>query len=692
MTLKEKISQMRHKAPAVPRLGIPKYNWWSECLHGVAGAGVATVFPQAIGLGATFNSDLVFKIAQATSTEARAKHHDFVRKNEHEKLQGLTFWSPNINIFRDPRWGRGQETYGEDPYLTGRLGVAFVKGLQGDDPKYLKLVSTPKHFAVHSGPERERHRMNTIASKKDMYETYLPHFKECVKEGKAYSVMGAYNRVNGEPCCASSFLLEKSLRKEWGFQGYVVSDCGAISDFNRPLGHKYTNRFYKSAAIAVKRGCDLECGPINRYLPIAYKKGVISEKEIDTAVKRLFLARFKLGMFDPPEMVSYQRIPYEKNDCEEHRNLALEAARQSIVLLKNQNNTLPFSKNIKKIAVFGPNANDLMVLLGNYHGVPSKYITPLRGIKNKLGSKTEVLYAQGCKIRGWSKKGFEEAIEIAKKADCVIMCLGLSQKLEREEFPFPWADDDRKYLDLPKIQQQLLEEIYRVNTTIVLVLLNGSPITINWAHEHVPAIVEAWYPGEKGGKAIADVLFGDYSPAGRLPITFVKNESDLPPFVNYSMKERTYRYLTKEPLYPFGFGLSFTKFDYSDLSLSAKDIQTGNDIEASVMVKNIGQVPSDEVVQLYLKDEQASVRVSRWQLRGVKRLHLNPGEKQNISFVITARQMALITYEGKCVLEPGMFKVFLGGSQPDDRSFQLTGTKVLEAQFNVKGNKIELEY
>ncbi|MHA1292459.1 MAG: glycoside hydrolase family 3 C-terminal domain-containing protein [Promethearchaeota archaeon] len=692
VTLKEKMSQMRFKAPAIPRLNIPPYNWWNECLHGVAGAGVATVFPQAIGLGATFNSKLIYQIAEAISTEARAKHHDFVRKNERDRFKGLTFWSPNINIFRDPRWGRGQETYGEDPYLTSKLGVAFVKGLQGNDPKYFKVISTPKHYAVHSGPEQERHRMNILVNKKDLYETYLPHFKACVKEGGAYSIMCAYNRVNNRPACASSELLQQILRKEWGFEGYIVSDCGAVADFNRLLGHKYTNRFYKSAAEAVKNGCDLNCGFVYRWLPIAYKKGLITENDINKSVKRLFLARFKLGMFDPPELVKYQQIPYKANDCDAHRQLALKAARQSIVLLKNRNNFLPLSKKIKSIAVIGPNADDYMVLLGNYYGMPSKYVTPLQGIKNKLGTKIKIFYAQGCKMRKKSRRGFLKAIEAAKNADIVLMCLGLSQKYEREEFPFPWADDDRKFLSLPKTQQLLLEEIYKINQNIVLVLLNGSPLIINWAQENIPAIIEAWYPGEMGGKAIADVIFGDYSPAGRLPVTFIKSEDDLPPFLDYSMKGRTYRYIEKKPLYPFGYGLSFTKFEYNDLEFNSNVIKSGKNIEVSFNVQNIGDITGEEVVQIYLKDIEALVKVPHCQLVCFKRIKLKPKEKKELSFIISARQMSIINYSGKCILEPGVFKVFVGGSQPDNRSKQLLGSKPLEKEFEVIGNSIELEY
>lgn len=692
MTLKEKMEQMRFKTPAIPRLGIPEYNWWNECLHGVAGAGVATVFPQAIGLGATFNKNLIFEMAKVISTEARAKHHEFFRNGERGKFQGLTYWSPNINIFRDPRWGRGQETYGEDPYLTGRLGVNFVKGLQGDDEKYFKIIATPKHYAVHSGSEADRHRMNIVVNKKDLHETYLPHFKECVKEANACSVMCAYNRVNDIPACAHSELLQSILRQEWGFDGYVVSDCGAISDFNRPLGHHYTNRFYKSAAEAVKNGCDLNCGFVYRWLPIAYKKGLISEIDVDRAVKRLFLARFKLGMFDPPELVKYQNIPIEANDTQEHRRLALTAARESIVLLKNENNFLPLTKDIKEIAVIGPNSDDMMVLLGNYHGMPSKYVTPLRGIKNKLGNQGKITYAQGCKMRRRSKKGFPEAIELAKKADVVVLVLGLSQLYEREEYIYPWADDDRKFLGLPKVQKLLMEKVFEVNKNVILVLLNGSPITVNWANENIPAIIESWYPGEMGGQAIADVIFGDYSPAGRLPVTFPKDEDDLPPFLDYSMKGRTYRYLEKEPLYPFGHGLSYAKFEYSNLKLSAKKIESGTNLNISVDVKNVSNIGAEEVIQLYLKDLESSVRVPHHSLKGFQREEFKPGETKTIHFTLTPRDMAIINTRGKAILEPGKFKIYVGGRQPDERSEELTRWKILEDSFEVFGKELELEY
>ncbi|MFO8020432.1 MAG: glycoside hydrolase family 3 C-terminal domain-containing protein [Promethearchaeia archaeon] len=693
MTLKEKMSQMRYNAPAIPRLNIQEYNWWNECLHGVAGAGIATVFPQAIGLAATFNTDLHYQIAQAIGKEARAKHHhEHSPKGERGKYQGLTFWSPNINLFRDPRWGRGQETYGECPYLTGKMGVAFIKGLQGDHPKYFRVIATPKHYAVHSGPEKYRHRMNILVHKKDLYESYLPHFKKCITEGQASSVMCAYNRVNEYPACANSELLQHILREKWGFDGYIVSDCGAIADFNRPLGHKYTNRFYKSAAKAVKSGCDLNCGRTYRWLPIAYKKGLISEYHINRAVKRLFMARFQLGMFDPPELCEYQQIPLKVNDCKQHRRLALKAARQSIVLLKNHDNFLPYSSDVKSIAVIGPNADDYEVLLGNYHGMFSKYVTPLRAIRNKLGSTVETRYAQGCKMRSHSTRGFSEAIEIAKNSELVLAVLGISQKYEGEDSSFPWNDDDREFLGLPSSQQILLEKLYDVNTNIILVLLNGSPMTVNWAQKNIPAIIEAWYPGEMGGQAIADVIFGDYNPAGRLPITFPKNEDDLPPFLDYSMKNRTYRYSQTEPLYSFGFGLSYTTFQYSNLTLSQKEINLGDSVEISVDVTNTGKRKGGEVVQLYLKDMEASVRVPKYELRGFKRIVLLPNEKTRITFNITPRDMALINVQGKCILEPGKFTVFIGGQQPDKRSAHLMDSHLIETTFSVYGNPKEIEY
>ncbi|NLW00911.1 MAG: glycoside hydrolase family 3 protein [Clostridiales bacterium] len=700
LTLEEKVSQMIYTSSAIPRLGIPEYNWWNECLHGVARAGVATVFPQAIGMAASFNDKLMYKVACAISDEGRAKHHEFARHDDRGIYKGLTFWTPNVNIFRDPRWGRGQETYGEDPHLTGRMGVAFVKGIQGDDPKYLKAVATPKHYAAHSGPEPLRHSFDAQVSQKDLRETYLPAFKECVKEGKAVSVMGAYSRTNGEPCCASHTLLQKILRDEWGFDGYVVSDCGAIHDIH--AHHKVTNTPEESAALAVNNGCDLNCGRVFPSLVNAVEQGLISEEAIDTAVKRLFKARFQLGMFDPPERVPYAQIPYEVNDCDEHRQLALEMARESMVLLKNEGGLLPLNKDINTIAVIGPNADSKTVLLGNYNGTPSKYVTAIEGIRAKVSPKTKVIYAEGCDITEtregfWGEqatRGFSEAMSAAQRADVVVMCLGLTADLEGEEgaAAASSAGGDKVSLDLPGMQEELLKAVCSVGKPVVLVLFSGSPVSINWAQENVPAILQAWYPGEEGGTAIADVLFGDYNPGGRLPVTFVKSLEQVPSFTDYSMKGRTYRYMEEEPLYPFGYGLSFTTFEYSNLKLSQEVIDAGESISVSVDVKNTGQIAGDEVVQLYIKDLEASVDVPIHELRGFKRIKLQPGESATVSFTLTARQMALIDNDGKCILEPGKFKVMVGGRQPDSRSQALAGTQILEAEFEVTGQPMELEY
>lgn len=703
LSLEEKISQMLFYSSAIPKLGVAEYNWWNECLHGVARAGVATVFPQAIGMAASFDPELLERVASVIADEARAKHHEFARKEDRAIYKGLTYWSPNINIFRDPRWGRGQETYGEDPYLTGRLGVAFIKGLQGDDPKYLKVAACAKHYAVHSGPEHLRHEFDAKVSKKDLRETYLPAFRDAVKEAKVESVMGAYNRVNGEAACASKTLLEDILRKEWQFTGHVVSDCGAIEDIHK--NHKITNSPQESAALAVNKGADLNCGRMFEYLKQAVAEGLITEDAIDRAVIRLINTRIKLGMFDPPEMVSYARIPFEVNDCEEHRRLALETAEKSMILLKNKGGLLPLDKNkLKTIAVIGPNADDKRILLGNYHGTPSQYVTPLNGIRKALGKEVKVLYAEGCDLKnkeaniweGQPTQGFTEAISAAERANVVIMCLGLSPALEGEEVDVANSEGagDRSYLGLPGMQEELLKAVAATGKPIVLALFNGSPVTINWAQDNIPAIIEAWYPGEEGGTALANVLFGAYNPGGRLPVTFVKSVDQLPPFTDYSMKGRTYRYLEEEPLYPFGYGLSYTVFKYSRLTLSDQKLNTADSKEIRVMVEveNSGDRSGEEVVQLYVKDMEAGVIVPKYELKGFKRIALEPGAKQKVEFILTKRQLALIDDEGRCRLEPGEFKIYAGGRQPDPRSCDLAGTDVLETVLTVEGDSIEMEY
>src|SRR6266508_1210669 len=552
MTLEEKVSQMKDVAAGVERLGIPEYNWWNEALHGVARSGLATVFPQAIGLAATWDDSLMYRMATVISDEARAKHEEYVRAGSRQRYQGLTFWSPNINLFRDPRWGRGQETYGEDPFLTGRLAVQFIRGLQGDDPKYLKTVATVKHFAVHSGPEPERHHFDAVVSERDLRESYLPHFETGIREGRAYSLMCAYNRVDGRAACGSDMLLKDILRGEWGFRGYVVSDCGAIDDiFQR---HRIVPTAAAAAALGVKSGTDLECGRTYANLVDAVRQGLISEQEIDTAVTRLFLARFKLGMFDPPDSVRWARIPFSVLDQPAHRALARQVARESIVLLKNAGAPplLPLRKNLHTIAVIGPNADQAEMLLGNYNGTPTDPITPLRGIREAVGRGTRVLYARGSDLAAGTDSLENEAVAAARQADAVVLFLGLTSRLEGEEMRVQiegYSGGDRTRIDLPAPQQHLLERIVTLGKPTVLVLMSGSALAVNWAQDHVPAIVEAWYPGQAAGTAIADMLFGDYNPAGRLPVTFYRSVDDLPPFDDYRMAGRTYRFFAGAPLY-----------------------------------------------------------------------------------------------------------------------------------------------
>ncbi len=835
MTLEEKVSQLLNGAAAIERLDVPEYDWWNECLHGVARAGLATVFPQSIGLAATWDTELMHRVATAISDEARAKHHEFLRRGKRGIYQGLTFWSPNINIFRDPRWGRGMETYGEDPYLTGRIGIAFVRGLQGNDPKYLKVVSTPKHYAVHSGPEPDRHAFDARTDERDLRETYLPHFKACIEEAKAFSVMCAYNRYQGQACCGSIQLLTKILREEWGFEGYVVSDCDAIRDIWE--GHKVVPASPEAAALGIKSGCDLNCGAEYKSLLEAVKKALITEEEIDVSVKRLFNARFRLGMFDPPGMVSYAKIPFRVVDSKKHKRLALEAARKSIILLKNDDNILPLRKDLGTIAVIGPNADDVEVLLGNYNGTPSHSITPLEGIRQKVSKRTKVLYSLGCEwaenlphfeivpssalfftegskrqsgLKGeyfndrdfkgepaftqidkainfnwwdgapskdfdndnfsvrwtgeivppvtgkyalgaeglngfrvylddkllvkfssrhqpektydsvdleagepyrikveffersgeahikllWSIPGRDyekEAVDMAKQAEAVVMLMGLSPRLEGEEMEVKvegFKGGDRLTLDLPAIQEKLLRTIHALGKPVVLVLLNGSALAVNWASENIPGIVETWYPGQAAGEAIADVIFGDYNPGGRLPVTFYRSADQLPSFEDYAMKGRTYRYFEGEPLYPFGFGLSYARFKYSNLSVP-KTVRAGEDIIVSIDVENAGNMAGDEVVELYLTDVEASAPVPIRALKGFERILLKPGEKKTVKFTLTPEQLSLIDNNFKRVVEPGLFEVTVGGKQPGFKGFaDAQTTEVISARFEVKGEAI----
>jgi len=672
MTLEEKVSQMVDQAPAIPRLGIPEYNWWNECLHGVARAGLATVFPEPIGSAASFDADLINRIGNATSDEARAKYNDFIRQGKHDRYEGLTFWSPNINIFRDPRWGRGMETYGEDPYLTSVMGVNFIKGLQGDDPKYLKLVATAKHYMVHSGPESERHRFNATTDQYDFLDTYLPAFKKSVQEGKAFSIMSAYNSYNGVAASANIFLLSKVLRQELGFNGYVVSDCDAVADIYE--GHKEAANKEEASAMAVTAGTDLNCGSTYRALVDAVKSGLISEDRINISVKRLFMARFKLGMFDPDNMVKYASIPYSAVNSKANQQLALEAARKSIVLLKNANQILPLSKNIKNLAIIGPNADDEKMLWGNYNGTPAETVTPLQGIKAKLPN-ANIVYARGCELAETTniidsakiKKNFDEAVSVAEKADAVVMFLGLSPRLEGEEMKVQFkgfSGGDRETIDLPKPQEDLIKAISKLHKPLVLVLLNGSALAINWEAENVPAIIDAWYGGQASGTAIADVLFGDYNPAGRLPVTFYKSTADLPDFHDYSMRNRTYRYFNGEPLYPFGYGLSYTIFKYSKIKVP-QSLITGKSYIVTAQVKNTGNKAGEEVVQLYIKHLDDGVRKPIVALKGFKRIYFKAGEIKTVTFNISPESLSLVDKNNKQTERAGISQIFIGGMQPD---------------------------
>jgi beta-glucosidase len=690
MTLDEKISQLLNDANSIERLNIPKYNWWSEGLHGVGFAGLATVFPQAIGLAASFDLDLMMKVATAISDEGRAKHHEAVRNNERKIYQGLTFWSPNVNIFRDPRWGRGQETYGEDPFLTSKMGVTFVRGLQGDHPKYLKLVATPKHYVAYSGLESERHEFDAKVSKKDLWETYLPAFEACIREGNAEAIMGAYNRVNGEPCCGSKLLLDDILRKKWGFKGHVVSDCGAILDIFQY--HKVVETGAEAAAMAINAGCDLFCclaiftkrkKKIRwEWIINAIEMGILSEIVIDKAIERLFRARFLLGMFDPPEMVPYTAIPYEVNDCEENRELSFEAAKKTLVLLKNQGNLLPLAKDLKNIAVIGPTADNKHILLGNYNGIPSRYTTILNGIKEKVAPTTKVTFSEGCPIKEKSIDGFADAINKARDADIVIMVLGISPRLEGEQGQAAESDlgGDRINIELPGSQKDLLKAIHKVGKPIVLVLTGGSALSFNFAKKNIPAILFGWYPGEEGGKAVAEVIFGDFNPAGRLPVTFYKSVDQIPEIRDYSMVGRTYRYFKGESLYPFGYGLSYTDFRYSGLKISSDEIKKGENIKISVDIENIGKREGEEVVQLYISQSCQSFRIPIRELKGFKRIFLEKNEKKTVTFDLGKQDYSLVNMDGERIIQAGIINVSVGGSQP---GFNESTSEILTGSFRV---------
>lgn len=809
MTLEQKVSQMVHTSAAIPELGIPAYNWWNEALHGVGRAGEATVFPQAIAMAAAFDEEMMQRIGTAISDEARAKYHDFARHNKRGSYQGLTFWMPNINIFRDPRWGRGQETYGEDPYLTGRLSVGMIKGMQGDDPKYLKTVATAKHFAVHSGPEPLRHEFDARTSVKDLWETYLPAFEMAVTEAHVEGIMCAYSSYQGEACCASKLLQEEILRGKWHFGGHVVSDCWALRNLWQK--HKVAANAVEGVALALKRGTDLNCGNAYKNLIEAVKKGYVEEKYVDRALARVMMARFKLGMFDADSIVPYARIPLSVIGCDKHRALALEAARKSVVLLKNDNRALPLAKNIRKVAVIGPVADDEETLWGNYCGYSKEGVTVLQGIRNKLPD-AEIVYEVGCELsdnfpqlepipakylwtdslksmRGlqanyfandkaqgepayktvdqevnftwWNKapdglnpdgfsavwegyveapetgrfaiggEGFyrfkmwvndsltfdyfslhhprkhftqidlkkgeltkirieychrivshalmklywarpmtpaveQRAVDAAKAADLVVLCMGINQNMEGEEMQVAvdgFKGGDRTDIRLPQSQQRLMRRIQALGKKVVLVLLSGSPISCTWEQEHFDAIVEGWYGGQSAGTAIADVLFGDYNPSGRLPVTVYKSLDQVPDFQDYSMAGRTYRYFQGTPLYEFGYGLSFTNYAYSDLTMP-KSISPTSSFTVSVDVANDGGMDGEEVVQLYVTNRNTTEQVPIRSLRGFKRVQIPAGQSRRVTFALKASDLAFVNANGKRVIAPGEVLIGVGGRQP----------------------------
>ncbi len=804
LDLKQKVAQLGSDAPAIPVLNIPAYNWWNECLHGVARAGEATVFPQAIGLAATWNTELLYQVATTISEEARAKHHYFADLGYRDIYQGLTMWSPNINIFRDPRWGRGHETYGEDPFLTGEMAKSFITGLQGDDPDYFRVIATAKHYAVHSGPEKSRHSDNYVVSNIDLNETYLPHFEKVVHEANVQSVMCAYNRYDGEVCCGSTFLLHEKLRNEWGFNGYVVSDCGAIYDFHGEGYHEITNSAPESAALALSGGTDLNCGSIYpQYLEEAILTGLIPESALDRALSRLFTARMKLGMFDPPEKVGYTNITYETVSSAANSALALETARESIVLLKNEGNILPLNEDIESIAVIGPNRDNYLTQLGNYNGTPMKFSTVVSAIRKKL-PESNILTADGARftsgfpnykivpmswfpdsLRGdyysnpdlsgdpemvqfqanidfegarmglpltmekvdtfsvrWNGRlvppasakytlairihnqgrlylddslliqgqvvhhprifeskiileggksyglRFEysnihsdptaqllwdyveqdplnEAMAMASGADVILLCLGLTPLLEGEEMPLVYDGfdrGDRTFIELPQTQRKLMERINELGKPTILVLMNGGALALPWADENIPGIVEAWYPGQAGGQAIADVLFGDYNPGGRLPVTFYRSTDDLPDFKNYNMDQRTYKYFEGQPVYPFGHGLSYTRFEYSQLSI-INNLNSNRTVQVNAMVTNTGDMEGNEVVQVYIDFDGVDGAPNR-RLIGFERINLTAGESKSVGFSIPAREVSVWNENGELTLVPGTFTISLGGKQP----------------------------
>lgn len=683
MSVEELASQLRFDAEAIPRLDIPEYNWWNEGLHGVARAGSATVFPQAIGLGATFDEELLEQVGEAISVEARAKYNENEKHEDRDIYKGITLWSPNVNLFRDPRWGRGHETYGEDPVLIAKLGVSFIKGLQGEG-EYLRTAACAKHFAVHSGPEEKRHYFDAKASMKEMWETYLPQFEACVKEGHVEAVMGAYNRTNGEPCCAHSYLMDEVLRGQWGFEGHYVSDCWAIRDFHEQ--HKVTSRPEESVKLALERGCDVNCGCTYQKILNAYQEGLITKELLQKSAIRLFTTRFLLGMFDETE---FDSIPYEVVECKEHLQLSQKAAQESIVLLKNDG-ILPLNKEkLKTIGVIGPNANSRAALIGNYHGTASRYITVLEGIQDYVGDDVRVLYSQGCHLfldqeekLAREDDRISEAMTVAEHSDLVILCLGLDESLEGEEGDTgnAYASGDKKDLMLPSSQQRLLEIIAGMDVPFIVCVMAGSAMDLNLADAKAAAVLQVWYPGARGGKAVADILFGEVSPSGKLPITLYRNLQGMPDFEDYSMKNRTYRFVEKQPLYPFGYGLNYADTEVLSAKLD-KDITyaQAKDTELSVVVEviNNGNVATEDVLQVYVRVDDKN-EVPNPKLAAFERINLAAGEKKAVSVSIPNKAFSVVDEDGQSQFSGNKADIYVGFGQPDERTAQLTGKECIQ--------------
>lgn len=685
LTLEEKAGQMLNAAPGIERLGILPYDWWSESLHGVARTGKATVFPQNIGLGATFDEDLMYRIGVATSDEAWAKFNVAQKLNNYSRYSGITFYAPNINIFRDPRWGRGQETFGEDPYLTGRLGTQFVKGMQGNDPKYLKTAACAKHYVVHSGPEALRHSYNAEPSRKDFFETYSPAFKMLVTEGKVESVMCAYNRTFGKACCGSSYLLNDLLRTQWGFKGYVTTDCWAVHNFYK--FHGVSADQAEACALAIKSGVNLNCGDEFAKVPEAVKRGLITEKEVDAALAVLLRTRFKLGLFDPVNNNPYSKIGTEVIASVKHRQLAYEAAAKSVVLLQNKNNILPLKMDMKTLYVIGPYAASQDILLGNYNGVNDQLTTILEGVVGKVSLGTSVGYRAGILPGALNQNPADWAGSEAMEADYIVAVFGISGAYEGEEGEaiLSGTSGDRLDLGLPQNQLDYLRTLRkRGSKPIILVLTGGSPICTPELADLADAILFAWYPGQEGGKAVADIIFGDVNPSGRLPITFPQSVYQLPAFQDYSMAGRTYKYMKEEPLYPFGFGLSYTNFTYSGIKLNKTQIIKGDSVEVSVTITNNGKMAGEEVAQMYLTDLQASAATPVYALKKFARVKLASGENKLVKFMVTPEMMNLVKEDGTLVIEPGDFKVWVAGSSPSDRAKSLGASEPQSAVFKLK--------